>query len=516
MKRSFHDLSVLFDDDDKVCVIWGYQEIHLAELDASLTDIVPGSERIIIHKGAGMGEGSHFYKFDGEYLITSAEWSGPFRMPAARARSPFGPYEVNRAISQGEDFGETQGFRLRGKNAGTLAVAPPDPKASGGLSMHQGGIIQTPKGEWWGWSMFEGNAVGRLTALSPITWQDGWPYFGLPGNLGRTPRTWVKPDLPGEAPHAPYQRSDSFDGPALNAIWQWNHVPVDGAWSLTERKGALRLTALSAPDFLQARDTLTQRAIGPQSTPTVELDARGLRPGDIAGLALLNRPYAWLGVRRDAGSLSLLQTDELGDVQARVALRTKHLWLRAAGDFTTDVARFSFSLDGRHFHDIGVPVTLPYQLLTFQGVRYSLFAYNTTDATGGHADFLSFGLNEGRPESRPAIPYGRTVRLSPVETVGTSSMIAAPFQVRDRSLGRVALVRGGKALTVAPDGQVSLQPMGGGPAQAFQWMESLSGGVVLMSLQTNRYLHVTQAGSLRADSPGPSANNADRSRFDVR
>ena len=25
MKRSFHDLSVLFDDDGKVYVVWGYQ-----------------------------------------------------------------------------------------------------------------------------------------------------------------------------------------------------------------------------------------------------------------------------------------------------------------------------------------------------------------------------------------------------------------------------------------------------------------------------------------------------------
>ena len=67
------------------------------------------------------------------------------------------------------------------------------PKARGGMAMHQGGIVHTPAGEWWGWSMFEGNSVGRLTALSPVTWKDGWPYFGLPGNLGRTPRVWVKP-----------------------------------------------------------------------------------------------------------------------------------------------------------------------------------------------------------------------------------------------------------------------------------------------------------------------------------
>ncbi|CAN5285244.1 hypothetical protein BH11BAC5_BH11BAC5_41390 [soil metagenome] len=38
MKKSFHDLSVLFDDDGKVYVVWGYDEVHLAELTADLTD----------------------------------------------------------------------------------------------------------------------------------------------------------------------------------------------------------------------------------------------------------------------------------------------------------------------------------------------------------------------------------------------------------------------------------------------------------------------------------------------
>jgi beta-xylosidase len=515
MKRSFHDLSVLFDDDGKVYVIWGYQEIHLAELDASLTDIVPNSERIIIPKGAGMGEGSHFYKFNGQYVITSAEWSGPFRMPAARSKSPFGPYEVNRSISQWEDFGEEEGYRVKNTRGQPLELTPPNPHAKGGLSMHQGGIIQTAKGDWWGWSMFEGNAVGRLTALSPVTWQDGWPYFGLPGNLGRTPRTWVKPDLPASAAHATYQRSDGFDAPALQPIWQWNHVPVDSAWSLSERKGALRLHTLPAAGFLQARNTLTQRAIGPQSTPTAELDASGMKPGDVAGLGLLNRPYSWLGVERGADGLTLLQTDELGGVKARVPLHATHLWLRAAGDYTTNTARYSYSLDGRRFTPIGTPVALAYQLLTFQGVRYSLFAYNQNGQSGGQADFLSFALSEGRPESRPAIPYGRTIHLVPMGK-GSTPAPATAFTVLDRGLGRAALVDHGKALTVAADGTVSMQAIEPGPAQSFQWMESLSGGAVLMSLTTNRYLHVTATGDLRADSPGPSADNSDLSRFEVR
>src|SRR3954453_3905559 len=58
MKVSLHDLSVLFDDDDRIYVVWGYQDMHFAELDSTLTAIIPGSERVLFAKDAGMGEGA--------------------------------------------------------------------------------------------------------------------------------------------------------------------------------------------------------------------------------------------------------------------------------------------------------------------------------------------------------------------------------------------------------------------------------------------------------------------------
>ena len=88
MKQSLHDLSVLFDDDGEVYVVWGYQDMHFARLDSTLTDIVPGSERVLFAKDAGMGEGAHFYKIDGKYYITSAWYAGRMR---SRPRGPIAP-----------------------------------------------------------------------------------------------------------------------------------------------------------------------------------------------------------------------------------------------------------------------------------------------------------------------------------------------------------------------------------------------------------------------------------------
>lgn len=517
MKGSFHDLSVLFDDDGKVYVVWGYQDTHLARLDSTLTDTIPGSGRVLFAKNAGMGEGSHFYKIDGRYYITSAWFAGRMRLACARADHPEGPWEVNREISADESFGLRLGHRLRRSGAdGRIDVAPPNPTARGQLSMHQGGIVQTPAGEWWGFSMMDANSIGRLTALSPVTWKDGWPYFGLPGNLERTPRIWVKPKTahPG-APHAPYVRNDEFSGPRLANVWQWNHVPDAMHWSLGARRGWLRLQSLPARDFWTARNTLTQRAVGPQSSATTLLDAAGMREHDVAGLALLDRPYAWIGVRRTARGLSLEQYDQTTDSTTALPLRATRVWLRADCDFLTETARFSYSTDGRRWHVLGAPFTMVFQLVTFQGVRFALFHYDTGGAPGGVADFDFMHVHEPHPRGlMHPIPVGRTIAL---RAAGRETPLVVDgqdrFAVVDRGLGRIALRAGQRFLSVTPitdsTSTVALRAGPPGDGGTFQWMETFYGDVVLMSLNTHRYLRLEPDGRVSSDSRGPEPDPDD-------
>lgn len=520
MKRSLHDLSVLFDDDGKVYVVWGYQDIHFAQLDSTLLDLVPGTERIVIRKGAGMGEGLHFYKIQGKYYITSAWYAGRMRMPAARADRPEGPYEVNQAVSKDEDFGLLRGYRLRTDSTTPMQLTPPDPAARGQISLHQGGIVETPSGEWWGFSMMDANSVGRLTGLSPVTWKDGWPYFGLPGNLGRTPRIWVKPKTDAVSPPtAPYVRDDDFSGPALVNVWQWNHVPVDSLWSLRERSGYLRLHSLPAADLWRARNTLTQRAIGPRSSPTAVLETGGMRPGDVAGLALFNWPYAWIGVHRDSAGWALEQHDRTTGRTVRRPLAAARVWLRADCDFLTEKARFSYSTDGARFDPLGEEFTMVFQLTTFQGVRYSLFHYNLLGAPGGYADFDAFTVREPNPRglTRP-IPVGRSIALStagsavPLRVRGTSS-----FEVVDRQLGRVALRTPAGYVSVDTTGstsRVGLRRGTPGDAETFQWIETPYGDLALLSLATHRYLRIEPgSGTITADHPGPEPGRRDGSVF---
>lgn len=144
--------------------------------------------------------------------------------------------------------------------------------------------------------MSDHGSAGRMVALVPVTWDNGFPLIGLPGNLRRAPNTWVKPNTGVNQPPKPsFVRDDTFDG-ALNPHWQWNHVPDDTKWSLTEKRGGLRLHSLPADTFYNARNSITQRPPAPESIMTIEVDTSGLVTGDVAGLGLLSTPthgLAW-------------------------------------------------------------------------------------------------------------------------------------------------------------------------------------------------------------------------------
>jgi beta-xylosidase len=523
MKRSFHDLSVLFDDDGKVYVVWGYQDIHIAQLDPELTDVVPATERLLIGKEAGMGEGLHFYKINGNYFLTSAWYLDIMRLPVARAKHLTGPWEVNQNINRGEQFGQVLGWRLSTFRPPLTTTPPydelqPDPSAIGRMALHQGGIVDTPTGEWWGLTMGEENAVGRVTALSPITWVDGWPYFGLPGNLGRTPRTWVKPNTGvTEHPHAPYVRSDDFSKPQLQPVWQRNHVPVDGKWSLSERPGFLRLYALPAKSLWDARNTLTQRAVGPHSVATVVMETAGLKSGDVAGFALLIQPDAWIGVEKNEAAATLVQHNGQTMRDQRVSLPVSRVWLRADCEYTTQLARFSYSTDAKTYQSISEPFRMVTIGVTFQGVRYALFSFHRGDGEPGFADFDSIDVKEPNPRgSTRLIPYRQRVafrthghepafRLTEVEdTIAPRANQTTAFTVVGQKLGRVALRGNNGFLSVETDGKVSIRRESPGVAETFQWIETFTGELTLLSLKTNRYLRVDfKSGALLADSPVP-------------
>jgi beta-xylosidase len=536
-----YDLSILFDEDGKIYAVYKYNEVHLVELKPDFSGIVEGSDKIIIPAGNSMGEGHHMYKIKGKYYIISANYSPTGRMQCARADKPYGPYETT-VISAEETFGFQRGWLTDNVGLGAKVPAPGfkfklTPAADnyfGAVPMHQGGIVDLPNGDWWGFSMIDFMSVGRTTCISPVTWQDGWPYFGLPGNLGRSPRTWLKPNVAAQTtPSAPYQRNDDFSGPALQSVWQWNHNPVATKWELNKKKGALRLHTLPANDFLWAKNTLTQRVIGPESYATAVLDASALKSGDYAGLAYLNMPYASLGIIKKNDGFVLYFYDQYKNRTIEEKLTSGKISLRASGDYEKDIAQFSYSLDGKNFTNIGDSIRLPYQLKTFQGSRYALFAYNTQGKEGGYADFEDFKLVEPLADRSHNIPVGKIITLT---NLGTDALVWAnphgmmhsastgskeaqgngcQFRVHDRGKGRVVLeaLNGTGFLTVVGigiSGDVRLMKQES-DGSLFQWQDMLHNQCMLLSLKTNCYVGLTPGTSepYAADRPGTLPNRKD-------
>lgn len=517
-----HDLSVLFDDDGRVYLISGGGSPYpIEELTPDLRGFkADAPKRALVGR---MGEGHHLYKINGKYVDVSAIPGGPVDQMVAVADSIDGPWRVERMV-QGESLGVT---------AAAPGRAQPGDR---GLWLHQGGIVDTPAGEWWSIIMSDHGSAGRMVALVPVTWDAGFPLIGLPGNLRKAPNTWFKPHTAASSPPRPaFIHDDNFDSGRLNPHWQWNHVPDDARWSLTEKPGVLRLHALPAADFYSARNSLCQRPPGPESIMTVELDTAGMVVGDRAGLGLLSAPFAWIGVARtETGSELQFVTGGVrrrrGPDSATATLTNApvvsptappaHLWLRVHCRFDTDEADFSWSADGRAFVPLGKPFTMEFQLTTFQGVRPALFHFNAAGGPGGYVDFDNYTCVEPRARGiERAIPLDQTITLTSgadgtllaVDTANrrlvnlrrdASSPVPlnARFRVVDLGRGRVALqTADGFVVTVDGEAAALRELAGRAPdkAESFLWVNLMHGDTMLLSLVQHRYL------ATRPEEPGP-------------
>ena len=528
MKGNIYDLGVLFDDDGKIYAIHGYGTVKCTELKPDMSGPIEETERVIIPEGNGVGEGHHMYKIDGMYYLISTDYMPNGRTLCSRSKSIWGPYET-RVITADETYGYhaasltqvPRGEKYRiGQDGTKFQLGGIDKDATACTNAHQGGIVQYKDGSWWALLMQDFHSIGRTVCLMPITWEDGWPMIGLKGNLGRAPRTWFKPGtaegfygLEGPQPmRAPYDRCETFDGKQLGRVWQWNHNPEEKMWSL--KGGKLRLQSMPAEQLMWARNTLTQRVIGPNSITTVELSVKGLKAGDVAGLGNINVPCSWIGVVNNGEQLILRCFEQLTNDTVDVELPnitkksdfTGKIWLRSIGEYDKNQAQYAYSMDGKEYHTLGRMMPLSYQLISFQGSRHALFAFNITGKNGGFAEFDNFMVEEPNADRSKNIPYGQTVRIINLatnrpavanrhglmyDTHGGDKSPQTQFRVIDRGMGKVALqCVDGRYVKVYGDGLPGDVRFTNEAkeAEVFLWQDYLNHEFMLFSLKNHRYL----------------------------
>ncbi len=524
MQGRIYDLSVLFDDDGKIYAIHGYGEVKCTELKPDMSGPVEDTERTIIPEGNAVGEGHHMYKINGMYYLISTDYKPNGRTLCSRSKSIWGPYETI-TITADETFGYhaasltqvPKGERYRiGQDGTEFGIPKVDEDATACTNIHQGGIVQDQSGQWWALLMMDFHSIGRTVTLAPITWKDGWPMLGLEGNLGRAPRTWFKPNVQSVAvpqqqtiPHAPYQRNEDFNGKTLGRVWQWNHNPDDTKWSL--KNGRLRLQSMPAEQLMWARNTLTQRVIGPKSIATVELYVGGMKEGDVAGLGNINVPCSWIGVEQGHYGLLLRCFEQATNDTVTLGIAScdaplQKVWLRMVGDFDNDKAHYEFSLNGKYYRPLGREMPLSYQLITFQGSRPSLFAFNHKGKQGGYAEFDNFTVQEPKADRSGNIPYGKTFRII---NLGTGKAMAAlehglvydadSTMSEKQTLFRLVDKGQGKVILQCADGRYVFCAGYGlagdvrlttdeSKAEVFLWQDYLDHEFMLMSMRTHRYI----------------------------
>lgn len=510
MQGNIYDLSVLFDDDGKIYAIHGYGEVKCTELKPDMSGPIESTERVIIPNGSAVGEGHHMYKINGMYYLISTDYRPNGRTLCSRAKSIWGPYE-NCVITADETFGYHAAplTQVQGRivpDGTKFGIPEVDKDATACTNIHQGGIVQTQKGDWWALLMMDFHSIGRTVTLAPITWKDGWPMLGLEGNLGRAPRTWIKPDIDTQVtPHAPYQRNENFDGAQLGRVWQWNHNPEENMWSLS--KGRLRLKTMPAEQLMWARNSLTQRVIGPESNVTVELYPKNMKDGDVAGLGNINVPCSWIGIVCDGKSQILRCFEQAINDTIDVQLeKTEKIWLRLVGHYDDNSAHYEYSLDGKEFKQMGREMPLSYQLISFQGSRAALFAFNVKGNNGGYAEFDNFIVEETKADRAGNIPYGKTFRIINLAT--GKPMHAQPhglmydtrandkskqtqFHIIDKGNGKVVLqCEDGRFVFVSGyglPGDVRLTK-DEDKAEVFLWQDYLNHEFMLMSMRTHKYI----------------------------
>ncbi|MCI6119287.1 MAG: family 43 glycosylhydrolase [Prevotella sp.] len=374
----FHDASLFFDDDGRAYVFYGTGEMK--ELLPDLSGVKEGGlGGKVFERDAeenGLLEGSRVIKHDGKYYLIMISWpkNKPRRQLCYRADKIEGPYEKKVILES--TFG---GF----------------PYAA------QGTIVDDGKGNWYGVIFQDRGGCGRVLTLMPCTWKDGWPMLG--DENGKIPELMGKP-MAGYS-DGEIVSGDEFDSDKININWQWNHNPVNNAWSLTERPGFMRLkTSRVVPNLYIAPNTLTQRMEGPECSGFVKMDITKMKDGDVAGFSAFNGDAGVVKVEKKGKKLFIVaesQSCKLTDKEKLVtevnvaeayrnelAKGVKEVYFRIDADFRpgTDLATLYYSVDGEQWTKVlgDYKMIFDYRRF-FMGSKFAIFNY-ATKKTGGHVD----------------------------------------------------------------------------------------------------------------------------------
>jgi beta-xylosidase len=389
----YHDCSLLFDDDDRIYIVYGNTEIHLTELEEDLSRPKAGGiNRIIVSETQEyiLGyEGAHFYKINGRYYVFFIHIlkSGHQR----RTQACFVADSLEGEFVGGEVFDDDMGYYNSG--------------------IAQGGIVESPEGKWYGILFQDHGAVGRIPVIVPMHFENDFPVFDK-----KAPQ-YI--EIPSTRPEYKYKQlvgNDDFvyeadvnGNVSLKNIWQWNHIPSSDLWSVTEKTGTYRIhSGKISQNINYAVNTLTQRAMGPACEAIVTLNGEELKDGDYAGLCFLISSYGLIALTKEGDKYYLvmlaratddksifgnLVDNEPGNEYARIPISKPMVTIKAFGYFIDNQDKCEFYYeDAGTWKKLGITHNMVWKMDQFVGCRFGLFLFSTKEI-GGAAEFSEFKYN---------------------------------------------------------------------------------------------------------------------------
>lgn len=297
------DPDIFWDDDDtSYLVMQGAKGISVVEIDLN-TGALKGDEHLVWDGiGGRFPEAPHIYKKDGYYYVLLGEGGTEYMHSATigRSKNLFGPYEscpLNPILTHANRIG--QGNPIQ-------AVGHAD-------------LIQAADGSWW--MVFLGfriiyewtnwHILGRETFLAPVDWpKNGWPQVNGNGT--------VTLDMPVETlpqyPVAQLPIRNNFDTDKLGFEWQYIRNPIRHNYSVTAKKGYLKISA--SPNTLndiKPVSALCRRQTEHDFTATTLLQLQAHQANEEAGITVLQNNTHHYG-------LLLVKTNASYEVQLRVKI----------------------------------------------------------------------------------------------------------------------------------------------------------------------------------------------------
>ncbi|MDR1881466.1 MAG: glycoside hydrolase family 43 protein [Prevotella sp.] len=225
------DPDIFWDEDEKTYfVTQGDEGIRVTQIDIQTGEILVPERLVWGGIGGRFPEAPHIYKKDGYYYLLLGEGGTEYMHSATIGRSKYiyGPYEscpFNPILTHANRRGQANPIQGIG----------------------HADLVQAKDGSWWmvflGFRVTQQGAyfhvLGRETFLAPVDWpKGGWPQVNGDGTVN------LKMEVP-TLPLHPFERAPvrvDFNGDKLGFEWQYLRNPVRENYSLTEKKGHLRIT----------------------------------------------------------------------------------------------------------------------------------------------------------------------------------------------------------------------------------------------------------------------------------